>query len=293
MVHSAPHTSIAMKTLNRSGLLLKRIVAILSAAALVVIGTSGVNAAEPADFLASEHLDGANRHPLYNRTLPPGAIWSSPAATSMQHGSFQPVAFSGPEGTTFSLPNQGAFAESEPRLMAGLMVGAVYRFRITNIPLSAGAELYPTVELIGRTYPPAGLETLYPIPINVSESDLRDALEGRLVTRVIYLEDPQTATPLAQKRTESRPTELMLSQDPLAVADSKGRPIAVVRIGSVAPPRAPELIPAFYFGNPPWAPIFQPEPAYQSESATGVMQTGLQQPSRRSRNHVGNLPVNQ
>lgn len=216
-------------------------------------------AAEPGDYLNPKFLNGAGRHPLYNQTLPPGAVWASPAATVVHQGAYQPVAFSGPEGTEFSMPQQGAFATAEPNLMAGLMVGAVYRFRITNIPFSSGAELYPTVELIGRTFPPAGLETLYPIPINVSENDLIDALNGNLVTRVIYLEDPQTAVPLQQKRTDSRPVDIPLDQDALATADALGRPIAIVRIGSVAPPRSPELIPQFYFGNPPWAPIFQPE----------------------------------
>ncbi|KAA5540538.1 hypothetical protein FYK55_20555 [Roseiconus nitratireducens] len=199
-------------------------------------------------------------HPLYHRSLPPGAIWQSPhASAAAPQSTFQPVAFSGPGSTTFAMPEFGVFGQSEPRLMAGLMVGAVYRFQVTNIPGAAGAELFPTVELIGRTYPPPGLETLYPIPINFSASDLAEALDGNLVTRVIYLEDPQTATPLAQEVTDSRPIDIPADQDALATADSYGRPIAIVRIGSVSPPRSPELAPQFFFGHPTWAPIFQPE----------------------------------
>ena len=49
------------------------------------------------------------------------------------------------------------------------------------------------------------------------------------------------------------------NQDPLEVADRMGRPVAIVRIGSMAPPREPVLLPQFFFGNPSWAPIYQPE----------------------------------
>ncbi|MEL6110344.1 MAG: hypothetical protein AAFU85_30415 [Planctomycetota bacterium] len=201
-----------------------------------------------------------DRHPLYHTSLPPGAIWNSPAAYRVQPTSFQPVKFYGPEGTEFSMPNGGAMAPSEPNLMAGLMVGPVYRFRVTGIPFSPGAELYPTIELLGRLHPPAGQETRFPIPINLSESDLQNAMEGSLVTRVIYLEDPQSAAPLAKTNDDSRPIDLTPDQDALATADSLGRPIAILRIGSLAPPRNPVLAPQFYFGYPVWAPIYQSEP---------------------------------
>lgn len=217
------------------------------------------SAAEP-----GEPLNMSGRHPLYNKSLPPGGIWQSPAAVTIQQSAFQPVAFSGPQGTLFSMPINGTHSNAEPNLMAGLVVGPVYRFRITQIPHAIGAELYPTVELIGRTYPPPGLETQFPIPINLSETDLQEALDGNLVTRVIYLEDPQTAVPLALKRTDARQIDIPLDQDALATADSFGRPIAIVRIGSKSPPNNPALNAQFFFGSPPWAPIFQPETAQQT-----------------------------
>ena len=96
---------------------------------------------------------------------------------------YQPVKFAGPEGVQFALAQNGAFGESEESLMAGLLIGSVYRFQITHIPGAEGVELYPTVELIDRTYPPANLATLYPIPIVVDESDLEAAMDGRMVTR--------------------------------------------------------------------------------------------------------------
>lgn len=208
----------------------------------------------------SEYLSGAGQHRLHHKALAPGGIWKSPHATRMGTAYFQPIKFSGPKGVKFDLPQNGALGQGEPNLMAGLMVGAVYRFRITNIPDALGAELYPTVEMIDRTYPPPGLATSFPIPINLSESDLREALLGNLVTRVIYLEDPQTAVPMAEESTSPRAIDIRENEDALAVADQYGRPVAIVRIGSVSPPSAEALKPQFYFGYPTWAPIFQHQP---------------------------------
>jgi hypothetical protein len=178
-------------------------------------------------------------------------------------GYFQPVAFAGPDGVRFALPQSGSFVEPAQTLQAGLLIGVVYRFQITGIPAAEGAELYPTIELIDRTYPPPGLATRYPIQISLDEDDLDSALAGQLVTRVVYLEDPQTATPMVQTPQTTRPLEISEHQDALEVADRLGRPVAIVRIGSMSPPRAPALLPQFFFGYPTWAPIYQPEPAPQ------------------------------
>ena len=210
----------------------------------------------------SDALPSGSYHPLVTSHLPPGRV----GQTRLQSqnpvaGYYQPIKFSGPDGTEFALPQGGAMAASEANLMAGLKIGSVYRFRVTGIPGSPGAELYPTVELIDRTYPPPGLATLYPIPINLDRIDLDAALDGQMVTRVIYLEDQQSAAPLASTPSDSRVIDVAYYQDPLETADRLGRPIAIVRIGSLAPPSSPELLPQFYFGYPMWAPIFQPEAA--------------------------------
>ena len=56
----------------------------------------------------------------------------------------------------------------------------------------------------------------------------------------------------------NRPVEVAEHQDALAVADRLGRPVAIVRLGSLAPPRTPALMPGFFFGFPAWAPIQPP-----------------------------------
>lgn len=221
--------------------------------ACVLISSSKTTAADPSDYLSSN-----GQHRLFSADSPPGMIgYGRTLGRSPVSGYFQPVAFNGPDGVKFSLGQANSFGVSESGLMAGLLIGPVYRFQITNIPLVEGAELYPSIELIDRTYPPPGLATLYPIQISIDEDDLALALNGQMVTKVIYLEDPQTAFPVAEKPTTGRTVDIGEKQDPLATADQFGRPVAIIRIGSLAPPTTSVLMPQFFFGSPAWAPIFQ------------------------------------
>ena len=59
--------------------------------------------------------------------------------------------------------------------------------------------MYPTIEVINRLYPPQGLENHFPVPVHFTLEELEMALSGRMVTRVIYLEDPQSACPSATR----------------------------------------------------------------------------------------------
>lgn len=219
--------------------------------AAMLVMLHDVHAADPSDYLGK-----TGRHRLLSGNMPPGYLGQARlAGRGFVHGYFQPVELRGPEGTRFSLTRDGRYSEGSELLQAGLLVGSVYRFQVTRIPMMEGAELYPTLEVIDRTYPPPGLATRYPIVIQLDQEDLDSALAGKMVTRVIYLEDPETAVPMQQTRETNRPIEVAEYQDALAVADRLGRPVAIVRIGSLAPPRAPALMPGFFFGFPTWAPI--------------------------------------
>ncbi len=135
-------------------------------------------------------------------------------------------------------------------MTAGLLIGAVYRLRVTNIPLQEGFEVYPTVEVIDRTYPPRGKEFKFPIPVELTQEELEMALSGKFVTRVIYLEDPETAAPVARQGNEQAYFEVQRDENPLDVADSLGRPVAILRMGARVPSaEGPDQ--AFLYGSPP------------------------------------------
>jgi hypothetical protein len=107
---------------------------------------------------------------------------------------------------------------------------------VTEIPNYTGMEIFPTVEVIDRLYPPPGLALRYPIPIELTQDELELAARGAFVTRVIYVEDPQQALPIVQPAGGEQPwIEAPAGEDPLVTADLRGRPVAILRMGSRVP----------------------------------------------------------
>lgn len=196
-------------------------------------------------------------HYLLNADMPPGAVGQARLMRrGPVHAYYQPVQIYGPEGAAIALATPSGFSEPSPRpVRAGMQVGTVYRFQISGIPDQPGVEVFPSVEIIDRTYPPDGQAAMFPIPVHVDQDDLQQALAGRLVTRVIYLEDPQTALPLADQPGTQRSIDIRSDMDPLQEADRLGRPVAILRIGSRVPPSDPTQFQQFLLGNPPWLAI--------------------------------------
>lgn len=197
-------------------------------------------------------------HLYFNARTPPGLV----GTTRIHRGGpvdnyFQPVEIRGPAGLHISLAENGAFSDPRPApLTAGLLIGRVYRLRLTEIPLvnQEGMELFPTLEIVDRTYPPPGREAQFPIIAEITLDDLRLALEGKFVTRVIYLEDPTQAVPAPANGPEQPWFDVPPNQDPLATADVLGRPVAIIRLGGRLPMPEEQADPAFLFGCPPFVP---------------------------------------
>lgn len=197
----------------------------------------------------------APRHSLRGGDLTPGRIGANQLARSAAlQGYFQPVEVGGPKGSNVGLPVEGGFADAQQdRAKAGMLIGQVYRFRITEIPDHPGFEVYPSIEVIDRLYPPRGQEARFPIPIHVSEEEIELALKGKFITRVIYVESPDTALPARQVGDSPRTTEVGPTEDPVHAADALGRPVAILRLGSRVPTR--DEMHGLHFGFPPLQPL--------------------------------------
>jgi hypothetical protein len=202
-------------------------------------------------------------HFLHQGVMPPGAIGSQ----QLQRGGplpgyFQPVQIKGPRGSLISLAANGQFEElQEPSVRVGMLIGAVYRMRVVEIPLNPGLEVYPTIEIVNRLYTPRGQERRFAVPIELTQEDLELALHGKFVTRVIYLEDPDNATPARQDPDSQSWFEVRPGDDPLAVADALGRPMAILRIGGRVPMAGEAPDAGFLFGCPPFL-RFAPRPQF-------------------------------
>jgi len=203
---------------------------------------------------AAAPADDPDVHHLYHSVMPPGAIGSLQLQRREPlSGFFQPVQIRAPAGALISLAEEGDFGPAQPApVRVGMLIGQVYRFRVMGIPLHPGAEVFPTLELIDRLYAPRGQELRFPIQIDVTLEDLTLALDGKFVSRVIYLEDPRRALPTAEDPQLQQWFEAGPGRDPLAIADQLGRPVAILRLGARLPGGGPPDM-QFLYGCPPLA----------------------------------------
>jgi len=149
-----------------------------------------------------------------------------------------------------SLPSQGhvSYYSGSPHnpvltqspSQAGMMVGHVYRVKISGLPEYPGVELYPTIEILDRLHPPSDRIQDFPIPIEITAEEIEIVLDNRMVTKVVYLEQPDMAAPF-HKDESSLITEMSSRANLLKEADLRGRPMAILRIGGRIPdPRSPQ-----------------------------------------------------
>jgi uncharacterized repeat protein (TIGR01451 family) len=209
---------------------------------------------------------GDRQFPL-NQMTPPGTVaqWAGNAGR-FPANSFQPI--------RVSLPDDGkvTFFEAWDRPVelpapsqASLVAGRVYRMKISGLKDEfAGIDFYPSIELIDRLHPPTGREDDFPVDFEFTTEELEWAANGRLVTKVIYLEQPNRV-PLTVLEHTPRIITIEPSRNALAEADALGRPVAIVRLGGRTPdPNRPE--PNFFAPGGPIRPSRKaaPVPAGQT-----------------------------
>lgn len=201
------------------------VIAVLTAGFLLVGAETGAMAQGPSRYV-----------PL-NQNTPPGVAGQWAALAGKAAGNyFQPVQVVLPGGGQVTF--HGAAGQAPSTLpapgQAGLLVGRLYRIKISDMPRFPGVELYPSIELLDRLHPPRGQAAEFPVPVTFNAQEIELALDGRMVTKVVYLEQPQLANPI--KVDALVPVDILRPKDnPLAAADLLGRPMAIVRLGGRVP----------------------------------------------------------
>ncbi len=131
-----------------------------------------------------------------------------------------------PEGQSFDAP-----------VAVGLRPGYIYRIQLSGFADRPGLAIYPTLEVRGTLFLPSRVRPAdYPAPVVLTDADLRSALAGSMVTKVVYLEDPDKAVPAAAPPTGPTEADVPPSRDLLDDARDLGRPMLVVRFGGRVPP---------------------------------------------------------
>jgi hypothetical protein len=206
-------------------------------------------------------------------------------------GYFQPVRIRAPQGARIALAAEGSFTESPPGdALVGMQIGPVYRLKVTEIPNNPGLEVFPTIELVDRLYPPPNLRLRFPVPIELTQEELELAAQGSFITRVIYVESPDTALPIAQPASGPQAwIEAPPGADPLVTADERGRPIAILRIGSRVPSANAQ---AAACTAPPEFVLFDAENACpMPEAPVEEVYTGAERRSNGAANSASQTPL--
>ena len=178
----------------------------------------------------------------------PGAAVVNPAAppvvsvgAPVLEPDVQVVRFQGPPGLAVEVlapaPVPVPIGDGGGIITVGLKRGVGYRLRVTGIVERPLAELFPVVEIVGHLHRPEAIDPgKYPIRVIFNQDDMDDVVDrSRLVTKVIYLEDPDQAIPFKMPKDEVPVVTLNPTEPPLRVAAALGRPVAIVRIGGRRP----------------------------------------------------------
>jgi uncharacterized repeat protein (TIGR01451 family) len=186
----------------------------------------------PANLLAQE-----GRYVPLDHNAPVGrvALWSAQAARGVM-GPLQPVQVTVPSKGKVTVYSGGRATGVDLGAPAQFSVGIgyVYRLRIADMPEFPGIELYPTIEMMDRLHPPPGRAQDFPIPVRFTSEDIETALGGQLVTKVVYLEQPQLA--VTGDLTQAMLSRMLPPDRNLLIeADRSGRPMILVRLGGRTP----------------------------------------------------------
>jgi uncharacterized repeat protein (TIGR01451 family) len=117
-------------------------------------------------------------------------------------------------------------------VLVGMRPGYVYRVRLDNIPGHPGVSIFPTLEIRGSLKLSPKLNAAsYPAPVVLTEADIDSVLAGNMICKVIYLENPDRATPAMTPPSQPMELNLPPGSDLMLEAFDRGRPMLILRLG--------------------------------------------------------------
>jgi uncharacterized repeat protein (TIGR01451 family) len=143
------------------------------------------------------------------------------------------VRFLGPRGMHVAFyQGLAPVRDFEGPVEVGLRPGYVYRVRLQGMTDFPGVALYPSLEVRGSLQLPATQHAAnYPAPITLTEDDIRRIESGALITKIVYLENPDKATPIAARPGQPLEADAPAEHGLLEEVRTLGRPMVIVRIG--------------------------------------------------------------
>lgn len=185
-------------------------------------------------------------YPLMDHRVPPGTWGQWVQSAGRVNGfEFQSVSVELPSTGTVTW-FVGSRDDVKATSNAKLAVAQSYRLKLSDMPEFPGIELYPSIELLDRLHPPAGHADKFSMPLSFTIDEIDAAIDGRMITKVVYLEQPQLAMPF-ELSGDTAVRTVQPRVNLIEEADKAGRPLAIIRLGGRLP-AANETHGAF-FGN--------------------------------------------
>ena len=203
----------------------------------------------PSNTANAQGMSQSTPYPLMDHRVPPGTWGEWVRTAGRVNGSeFQPV--------HVELPSTGRvtwFIGSRDEVREGnhvrLAVSQSYRVRLSDLPEFPGIELFPSIEVLDRLHPPAGHGDSFPLPITFAIEEIDAAVQGQMITKVVYLEQPQFASPF-ELTSDTAVRTLNARVNLIEEADKAGRPLALIRLGGRLP-SSHEMHGAFFGSGAP------------------------------------------
>lgn len=148
-------------------------------------------------------------------------------------GSLMYLRITGPKGakiTVYRGFDQGQTLEMPCTL--GFRPGYSYRLAVFDIPALPRQVFYPSLEVRGAlALSPKMRNADFPAHIHFTEDEFSKVILGTYVKKVVTLERPDKAIPIATKADEPLEIPVLSPRDPLIEASQRGQPLVVYQLG--------------------------------------------------------------
>jgi fimbrial isopeptide formation D2 family protein len=115
----------------------------------------------------------------------------------------------------------------------GLRPGYPYRLQVSGLGSKKDLTVFPKIEVYGSLVPRAGMDVAkHPVPIHITERDVESLLEGKMITKIYYLEDPEQALNLSLKPEEPIEFTSMTVEEAVKQSRLRGRPMVIMTVGN-------------------------------------------------------------
>jgi uncharacterized repeat protein (TIGR01451 family) len=139
----------------------------------------------------------------------------------------------GPQGMRVTFYQGASARELAAPVTVGLRPGYLYRIKIAGLPERPNTEFFPTLAVVGSLALPHGVSPGdHSAPVVLSDFDVERVMAGSLVTKVVFLENPDKAEKAAQEKDRPFEIDLLPGRDPFELARSLGRPMVAFRMGT-------------------------------------------------------------